>query len=132
LSTSPLPSSTISSTRSFVVLGSLVEESKLLGAVLCHVLHIIISEWFITFLGNNLELLARHSSTFEFPVYRSIVNRYEAVSLQEIEELIQKPVRLVSDQTEQVLDIVEMKEVRASSLVAMSMRNHFTSRSPEP
>ena len=104
----------------------------MLGAVLCHASHIIISEWFITLLGDNLELLVRHSSMLEFPVYRSIVNRYEVVSLQEIEELIQKPVRLVSDQTEQVLDIVEMKEVRMSSLVAMSMRNHITSYSPEP
>jgi hypothetical protein len=49
------------------------------------------------FLGNNLELLARHSSTFQFLVDSSIVNRYKAVLFQEIEELIQKPVRSMSD-----------------------------------
>jgi hypothetical protein len=62
---------------------------------------------------------------------RCVMNRNEAVCLEHLKEFIQKVVRIVTNETKQVLDVIEVK-VMNFPLNRSSWLDNIASVSPKP
>jgi hypothetical protein len=59
-----------------------------------------------TFFGNVAKYFGRHSGTLEFTMNSGVMDGYESIRLEEVEELIGKPVWTIVDELDEMLDII--------------------------
>ena len=81
--------------RSPFVFENLIQKAKLFRSILSHVANEICTEQFISLSHYLLDLFWGDTSSYKFTVNGGEVDRDEAIGFQQIEELIQEPVRLV-------------------------------------
>jgi hypothetical protein len=91
-----------------------------------------ISSIFIALRGNFFKLLQGDSSTYKSAINSIIMNRDESVSLQEVEQLVKKPVRTLLNKPNKIVHIIIIQDTRAAlSWQSKLVLDYVASSNPE-
>ena len=68
-----------------------------------------ISPFFVVLRGNLFELLQGDSSAYESPMNSGIMNGDKPIGLQEVKQLIEKPVRTLLNQLDKIVYVAQVQ-----------------------